>query len=338
MAASDIEQSFVYLKQTIPLLIKHKISAIPTHYALWYTYVSNESPELNQQLDEALLCDMPISDFKAKDLYRNYAANSEEVSAWSLRQSLEGMLIELSQSLKDTRQDTQQYKKLMDHCIDDLSKVEKEGWSVEEVLGLVRSMVNEAQVIRQSAISFNGALANAEKEIERLKSQLLESQQEALYDALTGLCNRRYFDSEISSKTQLDTLSLMLIDIDHFKKINDTYGHQMGDQVLKTVGKKLQSSCRDNAQVFRYGGEEFAVLLPGEDLKKARHLADVLRRTVEKISVKDRRTGQALGDITVSIGVSQKAPKEQPASFIERADKLLYDAKRLGRNRVMPIS
>ncbi|GAB5382346.1 MAG: GGDEF domain-containing protein [Aliiglaciecola sp.] len=333
----EIEQSFVTLKQTVPLLVKHKISAVPSNYALWYTYVSNESPKLNEELDAAVESELPISELRAKDLYRSYVSDTEEVNAWDLRQSLEGMMIELSQSLKDTKSDTQDYKKVMDVCIDDLSKVEKEGWSVEEVLGLVRNMVKEAQTIRQSTMSFNGALASAEKEIARLKAQLEASQQEALYDALTGLCNRRYFDSEIASKMVLEKVSLGLIDIDHFKKINDNYGHQMGDLVLKAVAKKLQSCCRDNAQVFRYGGEEFAVLMPGFDEKRARHMADVMRRSIEKITVKDRRSGQSLGDITVSAGVAQLKSKEQQSELIERADKLLYEAKRLGRNRVMPI-
>ncbi len=338
MAKDDIESSFVTLKQTIPLLIKHKISAIPTNYALWYTYVKNDSQELNAQLDAAVENNLPISDLKAKDLYRNYVSDNDKINAWDLRQSLEGMMIELSQSLRDTKADTGDYKTIMDRCIDDLSKVEKEGMSVEEVMSLVRSMVKEAHVIRQSTISFSGALVNAEKEIERLKQQLEESQQEALYDALTGLCNRRYFDSELVSKCQMDVVSLFLIDIDHFKKINDTYGHQMGDLVLKSVARKLQSSCRDNAQVFRYGGEEFAVILPDADLKKARHVAESMRRAIEKTTVKDRRTGNTLGDITVSAGVAQLNNNESPNELIERADKLLYQAKNLGRNRVMPIS
>ncbi|GAC16166.1 GGDEF domain-containing protein [Aliiglaciecola lipolytica] len=338
MSAKDIEQSFVTLKQTVPLLVKHKISAVPTNYALWYTYVSNDLPELNEQLDAAVENQSQLSELKAKDLYRHYISDKEEVNVWDLRQSIEGMMIELSQSLKDTKSETQEYKNLMDSCIDDLSKVEKEGWTVEEVLGLVRNMVKESQVIRQSTISFNGALASAEKEIARLKSQLEASQQEALYDALTGLCNRRYFDSELTSKLKLEKCSLALIDIDHFKQINDKYGHQMGDLVLKAVAKKIQSCCRDNAQAFRYGGEEFAVIMPGLDQSRARHMADVVRRTIEKITVKDRRTGQSLGDITVSAGVAQIETNEHSAAVIERADKLLYEAKRLGRNRVMPMS
>ncbi|MCV2884553.1 GGDEF domain-containing protein [Aestuariibacter sp. AA17] len=338
MSKPSLEASFDTLKQTIPLLLKHSIPAIPTNYALWYTYVNNDSPELNAELDNAVADNQPLSELKSQELYRTHLADKQEVSIWDLRQSLEGMLIELNQSMKDTRSDTSEYKTVMDRCIDDLNKVEQEGWTIEEVMGLVRNMVTEAQTIRQSTISFNSALSSAEKEIERLREQLKESQQEALYDALTGLCNRRYFDSEIESKIAMDRISLMLIDIDHFKVINDTHGHQMGDLVLKAVARKLQSGCRDNAQVFRYGGEEFALIMPNADLPIARRVAESLRKSVEKIAVKNRRTGETLGDITVSIGVAQKEENEAHPELIERADKLLYQAKKLGRNRVMPIT
>lgn len=337
MSKKDIETSFETLKQTVPLLVKHNIAAVPTNYALWYTYVSNESPQLNQELEQVIETGQAMSEVKTTELYRQYLAEKEEVDAWQLRQSMEAMLLELSQSMKDTRADTNDFKTVIDSSLDNLAKVEKEGLSVQEVMSLVRNMVQEVQSIRQSTISFSGSLHNAEKEIERLKSQLQESQQAALYDALTGLCNRRYFDSELESKLGMETVSLMLIDIDHFKKLNDNHGHLMGDMVLKAVAKKLQNACRDNAQVFRYGGEEFAVLLPNTNLKKARHLADVMRRAVEKVAVKDRRSGIMLGDITASVGVAQLESNEKAAAFIDRADKLLYQAKDLGRNRVMPI-
>ena len=337
MAKNDVEQTFEHLKQTIPLLLKHKLSAIPTNYALWFTYVANDKGELHSQLDEAVAGGQTLSPSKIQDLYRHYLAESQEVDTWQLRQSVEAMLIELSQSMHDTRSDTQEFKSLIDRNLDNLSRVEKEGMSIEEVMGLVRKMVKETQAIRQSTISFNGALANAEKEIQRLRKRLEESEKDALYDALTGLCNRRYFDSELDSKIGMDTLTLMLVDIDHFKKINDNHGHLLGDLVLKAVARRLQEGCRERGQVFRYGGEEFAILLPNTDMAKARRLAESLRRAIEKITVKDRRSGDTLGDITASFGLASVSEKDNTDDLIARADKQLYEAKRLGRNRVMPI-
>jgi len=338
MADNKLEKSFATLKQTIPLMLKHKISAIPTNYALWYTYVSNEQPELKAALDHVLDNNMQLSEIKTKELYRNYVADKEEVSAWDLRQSLEAMLVELSQSLKDTRSETTSFKNTMDNCVDDLAKVEKEGLSIEEVMSLVRNLVKDTQNIRRSTISFNAALTDAQTEIETLRGQLEHSQQQALYDALTGLCNRRYFDEELATQALTQNVCLILVDLDHFKKINDNYGHVMGDLVLKATAKKLQATCRDGAQAFRFGGEEFAVIVPTANFSKARSMAESMRTAIEKIGVKDKRSGEILGDIAASFGVAVLNKGMNPLALIEKADKQLYEAKRLGRNRVMPMT
>jgi diguanylate cyclase len=338
MADNNLEKSFATLKQTIPLMLKHKISAIPTNYALWYTYVLNEQPELKAALDHVLDNNMQLSGIKTKELYRNYVAEKEEVSAWELRQSLEAMMVELSQSLKDTRSETTSFKNTMDNCVDDLAKVEKEGLSIEEVMSLVRNLVKDTQNIRRSTISFNAALTDAQNEIETLRGQLEQSQQQALYDALTGLCNRRYFDEELATQALTQNVCLILVDLDHFKKINDNYGHVMGDLVLKATAKKLQATCRDGAQAFRFGGEEFAVIVPTANFSKARSMAESMRTAIEKIGVKDKRSGEILGDIAASFGVAVLTKGMNPLALIEKADKQLYEAKRLGRNRVMPMT
>ena len=337
MADHNLEKSVAILKQTIPLLLKHKISAVPTNYALWYTYVSNESPELKVAIDDVLDNKMQLSEVKTKALYRHYVAANEEVSAWELRQSLEAMLVELSQSVKDTRLETTSFKKTMDSCVDDLAKVEKEGLPVEEVMALVRNLVKDTQYIRNSTISFNNALTDAQKEIEALRDQLEQSKQEALYDALTGLCNRRYFDEELASQSLKPNLCLMMVDLDHFKKINDNYGHIMGDLVLKAAAKKIQATCRDGAQAFRFGGEEFAIIVPNSSFTKAWSMAESMRKAIEKMAVKNKRTGEVLCDITASIGVAELTKNMNPLALIEKVDKQLYEAKRLGRNRVMPM-
>ncbi|MGY0583091.1 MAG: GGDEF domain-containing protein, partial [Paraglaciecola chathamensis] len=181
MKNHDLENSFKHLKNTIPLLLKHKIPAVPLNYALWYTYASKESESLNETLDDALQRNLPISDSKTKDLYRKHVADEQDIDTWDLRHSLESMVIELSQSVQDTRSETRNFKSTMDTCMDDLAKVEREGLSMEEVMDLVRTLVNQTKQIRGSTLSFSSALNDAEKEITRLRSQLEQSQQAALY-------------------------------------------------------------------------------------------------------------------------------------------------------------
>ncbi len=338
MKNHDLENSFKHLKNTIPLMLKHKIPAVPLNYALWYTYASNESESLNETLDHALQRNLPISDSKTRDLYRKHVADEQDVDVWELRHSLEGMVIELSQSVQDTRSETRNFKSTMDTCMDDLAKVEREGLSMEEVMDLVRTLVSQTKQIRGSTLSFSTALNDAEREITRLRNQLEQSQQAALYDALTGLCNRRYFDEELAAYAMRPNMCLILADLDHFKKINDTHGHVMGDLVLKASAKKLQAACREGAQAFRFGGEEFAIIVPNSKLSVARQIAETMRRSIEKIGVRDKRTSEVLGGISASFGIAEMKAGMNPLALIEAADKQLYEAKNLGRNRVMPMS
>jgi diguanylate cyclase (GGDEF)-like protein len=167
-----------------------------------------------------------------------------------------------------------------------------------------------------------------------LCSQRNDLQTLALTDALTGLMNRRAFDDIIEreirrSSRHTDPLVLLLIDIDSFKAINDEYGHQSGDEVIRVVGRVLQANARGSDIVARYGGEEFVVLLTGLRLDRAEAIAERLRAQVAGI----RGLPDAIC-VTVSIGLAIQGPGDSFASLFKRSDDALYFAKRSGRNRV----
>ena len=173
--------------------------------------------------------------------------------------------------------------------------------------------------------------------------QMSALQYESVTDHLIGIHNRRYLDrrtdEEISRARRYDMqLSLLLLDIDHFKIVNDNYGHQIGDRVLMSLGQLLFREVRDTDIVARYGGEEIAVLAPHTSVASAIELAERLRRSVEKsimVPANEHEKRQAIA-ITVSIGVAglDKQTVDHQA-FIHRADKALYGAKQQGRNRVV---
>lgn len=162
-------------------------------------------------------------------------------------------------------------------------------------------------------------------------------QKMALTDALTGLGNRATFDMSIkqaTAQTQRSetTLSLLMIDLDHFKQFNDCYGHQSGDEVLKQVAKAIDLSARESDICCRYGGEEFAVILPSTNAASAEVLADRIHNQVARVSRKLRLNRIP---ITVSIGISSanRHSTTNPTDLIEEADRALYQAKENGRNR-----
>jgi diguanylate cyclase (GGDEF)-like protein len=168
-------------------------------------------------------------------------------------------------------------------------------------------------------------------EAKRLQSQF---ERVATVDGLTGLRNRRWLDDmfprllDRAERTNRPA-SLLLIDVDHFKSLNDEYGHVAGDGVLSRVAAKLAGGLRPQDLLARYGGDEFAALLPEADAVSARSIADRLRQTIELRPDDERSSGPA---VTVSIGVASRRPHDTVASLLERADQALYRAKRAGRN------
>jgi diguanylate cyclase (GGDEF)-like protein len=155
----------------------------------------------------------------------------------------------------------------------------------------------------------------------------------ARLDGLTGLLNHRMFQEVIREeynrvKRYGSNLSLIMLDIDHFKKFNDAYGHPVGDEVIKMVSRTMKSMVRSTDRVFRYGGEEFAVVLPETSPENGALLAERIRRQIEA----DRSVRGLV--ITISIGVGGVNISETPEAFIKRVDGALYEAKETGRNRV----
>ena len=338
MKKDEFQKSTANLKKAVPLMMKNRVSTTPANYALWYTYVDNAIPQLNKDMDGVLehygICPPALGE----QLYNDYVASKSETTINDLRANLELLVSEVSSSMNDTLTDTSAFSEMIDKSFEDLSQVDNNSMSIDEVMSLVRQLVSESQNIRHSTQFLNSQLNAATTEISKLKNQLVEVQKDALFDSLTTLYNRRSFNKDLQMLCESDqALCLVLLDIDHFKTFNDTYGHLFGDTVLKGIARKLKMTCRDGISAYRFGGEEFAMIIPNKSLRIARQIADTSRRSLEKLSIKDRRSGEQVGNITASFGVAELQPNETADSLIERADKLLYEAKSLGRNRVMPL-
>jgi diguanylate cyclase len=205
---------------------------------------------------------------------------------------------------------------------------------------LVESLMEELTKAATRAMKLEMSFVEKTRELDAIRDSLSKSEERARTDTLTGLPNRRALEeffrsAQIAAMEKGEPLGALLIDIDHFKKFNDNFGHGFGDQVLRLMASVLQERVREGDLPARYGGEELIAVLPDADLVTCEAVADRIRRSIAECHITRRSTGENLPGITVSIGVGQFQPGESMADLVERCDRALYLAKRTGRNRVV---
>ena len=209
---------------------------------------------------------------------------------------------------------------------------------VDQIVGLVRQMVEHAQILERK-------LKETEEESLAMRNDLKKARALADQDHLTGLPNRRAFENRLreaiadrGSDDGAKPISVGFCDIDRFKQVNDTHGHDTGDRVLKLVARHLAEATGNDCFVARHGGEEFAVLFDGIPIGEAQMRLDDAREKLSGRLLKDRRTGRQVGPVTFSAGLAQCQVGTEPGDTLKAADGALYTAKQQGRNRVIVLS
>jgi diguanylate cyclase len=312
-------------------------AAYPRNYEIWYTYATGYNPPLNQSINEALASKGSLS---AVDLDQIYDAHLSPARLTDRIDSLGAKVadeIEQVMSMIDTAAGsaTNYSESLVDITQKLASAKDHDG-----LRALVEKLVVTAKEMGQTNQKLESHLNASKQEINQLQQNLEAVRTESLTDPLTSLANRKYFDQALEKairdcRQTGEPVSLIMIDIDHFKKFNDVFGHLTGDQVLRLVALSVKQNVKGQDIAARYGGEEFAVILPSTALRQALTVADHIRRAVMTKELMKRSTGEHLGRVTVSVGVATFLSAESVQSLIERADSCLYAAKRNGRNRVI---
>jgi diguanylate cyclase len=336
--SENSDQAADYIRQAIPAMVKYEIVPNPLNYTLWYSYYSKAFPALNKELDQTIerygTCPTEVGEA----LFIQHITQldkGEEKQLESFHKAFSHMVDNLSVSLDKTAKQTTGYSKaLMDnlqvlgtHTVD------------SEIAPVLAQLSDNASAICSANDAFQGELIAAQTEINSLKAELEHSKKEANTDPLTGLSNRRVLESIyhrfVEESGDSDELAMIIMDIDKFKIFNDTHGHLIGDQILKFVAQLLRKECKDPLVPVRFGGEEFALLCPRYDIKKAQQVAENIRIKLSSIIFNNKRTGDTIPSVTASFGVAIKQKGDILNNVIERADQALYAAKNAGRNQVM---
>ncbi len=325
------------LKGTIKMLQEHHLSPTPNNYAVVHGYLASSNDELVSAVDR-LLGTRPgrrLTDADCDELYARFLLAPECRRIDVHYSELIRLIEETSRGVVDGLQHTNDYHQALEEGASALSGEQ----SLEQTQGVIAQLIQHTQAMQAYTESLHAKLDAMEKEVETLRREIEQVSTEAERDPLTGLANRRTFSKRIEAacrraNEQHEPLSLIMADIDFFKRFNDTYGHAVGDNVLCHVSGKLEKLARKEDLVARYGGEEFIVLLPGTRLDEAIVIAERFRKAVAASILRQANTQKVLGHIYLSCGVATYRLGESHYDLIARADAALYQAKADGRNRV----
>ena len=331
----DFEYATSVAEKAFGLMAQQRVPPTPNNFHVWFKYSLGTSPILKRAIDILVGNKRKFDVQTNQDLFTTYVGvqGTDGASVNDVSDQLHSVMVSAKQFLTTAIADNRSQMQ----AISDVADSSEAG--VDPKL-LVESLVSELAKAASRATKLEASFVEKTRELDTIRDSLNKSEERARTDTLTELPNRRaledfFRNAQITAMEKDEPLSVLLIDIDHFKKFNDDFGHGVGDQVLRLVAKVLRERVRDVDLPARYGGEELIAVLPGAELAACSAAAERIRRTIEECQISRRSTGEALPGITVSIGVGQFQLGESMADLIDRCDRALYQAKRSGRNRVV---
>jgi diguanylate cyclase len=336
MASSFDEPDYDYAAsvagRAMRSMTEQRIAPTPANFAIWFQYFAGSHDDLRNAIDLLIDNDRPFDARTNQDLFETYIAPRAGAVASETSERLHSLMGAAKEFLTTAIADNHTQMQA-------ISQVADQGKAGVDPKALVARLMNELARAATRATRLEAGFAEKARELDVIRDSLSRSEERARTDTLTGLANRWALD-EFLRKAQTmaewgEPLSVMMLDIDHFKRFNDNFGHGVGDQVLHLMAKVLREKVREQDLPARYGGEELIAVLPDADLAACVEIAERIRRAIAECRITRRSTGAALPNISVSIGVAQYRAGEVISDLIERCDRALYLAKSGGRNRVV---
>ena len=330
----DRNASGEILRLLIQKMAGHPAAFSPLNYAVWYEFATGINPALGEAMTKLFDSGVKLDDDAIEKLYIKYVSECNIDVQRVLREDIQQLLNKLAGTTEETNKHAHQFGNSLLAYGDTL----KQDLSESKLGVLISNMASDTDKMRDSMQNLQSELEDSKQQVEKLHQELQSARGEALTDPLTGILNRRGFEiksnSSFTDQTMLDKgLCLLMLDIDHFKKINDTYGHLFGDKVIRAIATTVKSKIRGEDSVARLGGEEFAVMLPETNISGAHAVAEHIRQSIEKGKIRRLDTQEQIGGITISIGIAAYCNGISVTELIDQADKALYVSKNTGRNR-----
>ncbi len=320
--------------EALRLMQEHGVWPTPLNYELWLYVAGDPEGPLAQEIFRLVKAGETITEDISDSLATKFIARlklNDEVRDAGLKLTRE--LASITEIISDAQTTQKTYSATLEGAKRSMSALD-----ASTLQGLVQSLTDATSHVLSHHVQLEGRLTESSREVNRLRKHLDQVRMEAMTDALTNLANRKAFDEALDGHCEsTDTtkpLTLAVIDIDHFKRFNDTWGHQTGDQVLRYVASVLARIGRQPRLAARYGGEEFGLLFPGETAPGVERILNEARQEIASRVLKRRSTNEDLGTVTISAGIAQRDFGEDAFDLLDRADKALYMSKNNGRNKV----
>src|SRR5260221_1471003 len=337
--SNELAESRRVAAEALARMAALRVAPSPANYSIWYSYFNNDVPDLTKEID-ALLENGAVFSMQVNiALFNKYFGTDREAVALndiglSLNATIGTVMAQLSAAGQEAAAFDNRLQSVTGSLI---GKSQLASIDLKEIVAGLMAATEEMSAKNQA---LENELNTSAERVSHLQRNLEVLRIEVLTDSLTGIGNRKLFDLTILNRANEATakdgeLCLLMLDIDHFKRFNDSYGHRVGDKVLKVVANRLKAAARPGDLPVRYGGEEFALILPSMPLEAAIIRANQIREELAHQYLRNKATGDNFGKITVSIGVAQFRHLEQLEDFIRRADAALYRAKDAGRNQVV---
>ena len=314
------------------LMSQHGVPPTPDNFSVWFYYVMGGSLTLKKTVDILIANKRKFDSAINRDLYLTYV-NPHSSTSGDFPEQLHGVIASAQEFLATAISDNREQ-------LENLGEVKSECQTAVDPRPIIEKLVKELSTVTTRSSALEANFLQTTKDLDEIKDSLKQAEEHSNTDALTGLANRRSLDAflrtaQITAMEAGTPLSILLIDIDHFKQFNDGFGHQVGDQVIRLVAKVVQENVRECDLAARYGGEELMAILPGAALDTCFEVAERIRRRICEAKLTRRTTGEEISSVTVSIGVAEFRMAEAADGMIDRCDRALYQAKRAGRNRTI---
>lgn len=324
------------LEDVRSFLLTHRLEVNPYTLAVAHDVITGADQRLALQIEQRVTSRKPVTLEWLEDAGRTIGRNDGMAQLNALMERLEQSLEDFSRTTRAARSATSDYNSALEAHVGELQQVSKAGVVISELATIAKVMLERTREIESE-------MQRSEMQTMALQASLEDARRTADIDHLTGLPNRRAFDAVLerelaTAQAAGEPVCVGFCDVDHFKRINDTHGHEAGDRVLKVVAQTLARITDDRCHVARHGGEEFVILFRGLTLTEAFARLDLTRETMAERRLVNRSTDIPFGRITFSAGLADVFQFDTHRDALKAADEALYEAKATGRNCIVRAS